>query len=85
MHWSREYIASLRKSYNWPLAHQNVANDIVLLCDNKMVPTQWPLARVLEVYHGEDKDVRVIKVNTDVGTYTHVIVKSAVLLPKDHN
>ena len=33
-----------------------------------MVPTQWPLACVLEVYHGEDKDVRNAKVNTDVGT-----------------
>ena len=57
----------------------------MLLSDNKMVPTQWPLARVLEVYHGEDKDVRIVKVKTDVGTYMHPVAKSAVLLPKDHN
>ena len=50
-----------------------------------MVPTQWPLACILEEYRGEDKDVRVIKVNTGVGTYTRLVAKSTVLWSKDHN
>ena len=39
----------------------------------------------LEVYHDEDKVVRVVKANTSVGTYMRPVAKITVLLPKDHN
>ncbi len=45
------------------------------------MPTQWPLARIVETHAGKDGFVRVVKLTTDGGTYTRSVTKVALLLP----
>ena len=80
--WSSEYLASLRKIYKWHQRSRNLAvGDVVLIREDGLVPTKWPLARVTEVYPGKDDVVRVVQVKTSTGTYTRPVSKIACLLP----
>ena len=38
--------------------------DIVVLQEDNMVPTKWPLAKVVQVHEGRDKLVRVVSIKT---------------------
>ncbi len=80
--WSGEYLHSLRRYSKWHNASRNVSvGDVVILREDNMTPTKWPLARVIEVYPGQDGLVRVVKVKTSTGKYTRPIAKVTVLLP----
>ncbi|XP_022801248.1 uncharacterized protein LOC111338948 [Stylophora pistillata] len=52
--WTREYLPSLQQRQKWnkPLLNLPV-NDIVLLLDENLPRSVWPLGRVLEVYHNQ--------------------------------
>lgn len=51
-------------------------------CDDGTSPTQWPLARIVKTYPGNDGTVRVVTVKTNNGSlYTRPAVKIAPLLP----
>ena len=41
--------------------------NIVVLQDDNLIPTKWPLARVLQVHPGKDRIVRVATVKTSTG------------------
>ena len=82
--WSTEYITSLRRSNKWLRSSRNIqVGDIAILQEDNLVPTKWPLARVLEVYPGKDGLVRVVTVKTSTGVYKRPISKLALLLPQD--
>ena len=73
----------LNKYNKWHHPSRNLAiGDIVLLKEDGIVQTRWPLARVLEVYSGTDGIVRVARVKTERGTYKRPVTKLAVLLPE---
>ena len=80
--WSVEYIASLR---SFAKCHQPSRNthvgDVVVLQEDGLVPTKWPLARVVKVHTGKDGLVRVVTVKTSTGTYKRPVTKIALLLP----
>ncbi len=48
-----------------------------------MVPTKWPLAKVVQVHEGRDKLVRVVSIKTATGIYKRPITKIALLLPSE--
>ena len=82
--WSNEYITSLRQNNKWLFPSRNIqVDDIVILQDNNLIPTQWPLARVLQVHPGKDRLVRVATVKTSTGVYKRPTAKLALLLPQD--
>ena len=82
--WSSEYISSIRKYVKWHNPHRNIAvGDIVILKDFNLIPTKWPLARVIDVHPGSDQIVCVITVKTSQGIYKRPITKVALLLPHD--
>ena len=54
-----------------------------MLLKDGIVPTQWPLARVDEVFPGKDGLVRVAMVRTTKGVYKRPLSKIALLLPSD--
>ena len=59
----REYVPTLqiRKKYN--KAQRNLKqNDLVLVRDDNIPRSHWPLARVIEVYPGKDDIVRSAKI-----------------------
>ena len=80
--WSSDYFASLRKFSKWHSPTRNArVGDIVLLKEDGLVPTKWPLARIISVHPGKDDIVRVVTVKTPTGTYKRPITKTALLLP----
>ena len=80
--WSSEYLTTLQKFAKWRRPTKNISvGDVVTLREDGMVPTRWPLARVVDVHTGRDRVVRVVTVKTRDGTYTRPITKIAVLIP----
>ena len=83
--WSSEYLTTLNKFTKWLYPKRNVSvGDVVILREDNVVPTKWPLARVVQVYPGKDTLVRVVSVKTSQGTYKRPITKIAVLLPVEN-
>lgn len=82
--WQSEYLISLRRYSKWhePVKNLEVGNIVILREDNTM-PTQWPIAQVVEVHQGQDGRVRVVKIHTKNGVYTRPVTKVALLLPCD--
>ena len=82
--WSTEYISSLRHYTQWHYPTRNVqVGDVVILQEDNMVPTKWPLAKVIQTYTGKDGLVRVVTIKTATGTKKRPVTKIALLLPSD--
>ena len=80
-HRSSEYTTSLKRYTKWYHSSTNICvGDIVILQEDNLIPTKWPLARVIEVHPGKDDLVRVVTVKTSSGTYKRPISKIAFLL-----
>ena len=61
--WSGEYLSSLRCN-KFPLRNVKVGHNIVVLQEDNLIPTKWPLARVMHVHPGKDGLVCVVTVKT---------------------
>ena len=55
--------------------------DVVVLLEDKLIPTKWPIARVVETHPGKDGLVRVATMKTATGTYKRPTTKLALLVP----
>lgn len=63
--WIKEYHPTLQERKKWNEPKENLkVDDLVLLADEHYPRGQWPLARVVEVFKGEDGYVRSAKVIT---------------------
>lgn len=81
--WSLEYLTTLQKNYRWTQTSRNISvGDVVILFEDSIVSTQWPLARVVKTYPGKDGIVRVVDVKTSKGLYRRPVCKVAVILPE---
>ena len=79
--WSSEYITSFKHYTKWYYPSRNICvGDIVILQEDNLIPTKWPLARVFKVHAGKDDLVQVVTVKTSSGTYMRPISKIALLL-----
>ena len=68
--WSADYLNSFKRTSKWHSQSTNLrAGDVVILREDNIVPTKWPLARVVEAHAGDDGLVRVVTVRTSTGTY----------------
>ena len=56
--------------------------DLVLLQEESIVPTRWPLARIVKVHPGRDGFVRVATIKTKTGLYTRPVTKLALLMER---
>ena len=75
--WSRDYLTSLNQRPKNAVETPNLKpNDMVLLTDEKLGPLQWPLGRIIEVFPGNDGQVRTILVRTKDGTYKRPAYKA---------
>ena len=82
--WHQEYLTSLRAYTKWHKPSRNIqVNDIVILQDANLVPTRWPLGRVVKTFHGEDHLVRLVDVKTQSGVYRRPVTKIALILPNE--
>lgn len=79
--WSSDYL-SLNHYSKWYKEVKNLeVGDIVVIKEDNLLSAQWPLARVTEIYPGEDGLVRVVSVRTNKGVYKRPVSKLALLLP----
>ncbi|XP_071582300.1 uncharacterized protein [Temnothorax nylanderi] len=79
--WSQEYLQTLAHRPSWLKADVEVrAGRLCLLRSETTPPTKWPLARIEELFPGDDGQIRVVKVRTAASTLTRPVSK-LVLLP----
>ena len=82
--WSNDYLATLRRYAKWNRPTQNPCEgDVVILQEDGLVPTRWPLARIIKVHTGKDGLARVVTLKSGSGTYKRPITKVAPLLSVD--
>ena len=80
--WLSEYITSLKRYTKWHNPTRNICvGDIVILQEDSLIPSKWPLAIVIKVHVGKDDLVQVVTVKTNSGTYKRPIFKIDLLLP----
>ena len=64
-HWSQEYLQQLQKYTRWKTPTRNIQpNDMVLIREDTMVSTHWPLGRVVKMFPGKDGLTRVATILT---------------------
>lgn len=74
--WQREYLQQLQGRVKWRSSDDNLKpSTLVLLIEDNTPSFQWPIARVLEVYPGEDGIVRVALIKISSNTYKRPIKK----------
>ena len=83
--WTTEYMDTIRRFVNWHHPSRNLqVGDVVILHEDNLIPTKWPLGRIVNIYTGKDGIVRVVDVKTAHGVYKRPITKIALLLPIDN-
>ena len=74
--WSREYLQYLQKRTKWQQSKDNIQiGDIVLIKNENMAPTHWPLTRVAKTHPGSDGLIRVVTLKTSKSSYQRPIHK----------
>lgn len=82
--WSKDYLNTLQQRYKWCQIKPNIKEgDLVILKEDNMSPTLWPLARVIHIFPGKDNLARVAKVRTATKVLTRPIVKICPLPSND--
>lgn len=78
--WRLDYINSLQSRQKWTSLQPNVeVGRLVLLSEDNVPVSQWPLGRIVEVHPGKDGVVRVITVRTAKNILKRSIVRIALL------
>lgn len=62
-YWYSEYLSKLQQRQKWLKLKENVkVGQLVLLREDNVPPCKWPIAKIIEVYPGDDNQVRVVKI-----------------------
>ena len=84
--WHQEYVQTLQGRTKWRKIQPNLQiGDIVILKEKWPKMLHWPLAKIVDVYPGEDGIVRVAKIQTEFGTYKRPTVKLALLTREEED
>ena len=68
--WYSEYLQQLQWLAKWRTPHRNPqVRDIVLIKEDTLVTTHWPLAWIVSTSPGHDGHSRVVVIKTSTGTY----------------
>jgi hypothetical protein len=80
----QRYVTHLGRIIKWRHPTINLhTGDLVILREDSILPTKWPLGKVIEVYPGKDNLVRVAaKISS--GVHTYPVTKLALMLPSEH-
>ncbi|GFW84561.1 uncharacterized protein TNCV_457421 [Trichonephila clavipes] len=81
---SRNYLNQLQQRGKWMFEKNNVKiGDLVLIIEENLPTYKWALGRIVDLYYGEDKKVRAVKIKTQYSTCKRTISKICVLPMKD--
>ena len=79
--WKKEYLQSLQTRRKWIQHRPNLCvGDIVLLKESMFEKQTWPLARIEEVFTGDDGLVRVVAIRCGNKIYRQPVHKVVLLL-----
>ena len=74
--WSKEYLTTLNRRIKWKIQTRSLqVGDMVLVAEDNISPLQWPLARVMKTFLGNDDIARVVQIRTSKGTYNRPATK----------
>ena len=79
--WRDEYITALRSYSKWKSPSSNFQVGDVVVKEDNLVTSRWPIARIIETNIGSDGLVRVVTLKTKDGIYKRPVVKLALLVP----
>ena len=78
--WLKEYLPQLTLRHRWLINQQSVSTDDLVMIVNENIPRgQWELGRVVQLFPGDDNQVRVVKVKTAKGEYIRPVAKLCLL------
>ena len=84
--WHHSYLTTLQKRTKWTTNKSSFkVNDIVLLHEDNLPPSQWKLGRITQTHPGKDNIVRIVTITTQNGTYKRPVIKLSVLPIEQHN
>lgn len=87
--WKAEYLSELQVRSKWRRDEDNQkpiqVDDLVVLKEDNVSPTQWPLGRIVELHPGDDGIVRVVSVKVRDGIIKRSIRKVCILPNGDIN
>ena len=83
--WKRDYLQTLQMRKKWTSDKESIEpGDVVLLKDDEVGRAQWPIARVVNVFPGDDNRVRKVEVkvsrNGEIVKYVRPVVKLVLLV-----
>ncbi|XP_063619660.1 uncharacterized protein LOC134792321 [Cydia splendana] len=82
--WSRDYLHQLQQRYKWQLDQGNIKKGtVVLIKDENVTPSQWPLAKVIETHPGADGKTRVLTLQKAPGNCLKRAVHKVIPLPNN--
>ena len=74
--WSKEYLTTLNQRNKWKIQTRSLqVGDMVLVAEDNISPLQWPLARVMKTFLGNDDITLVVQIRTSKGTYKRPATK----------
>ena len=80
--WLREYLPTLQQRQKWLKTDRNLqVDDVVVIVDYASPRNSWTLARVTEVFPGQDGLVRSARVKTATATFIRPIDKLCLIEP----
>ncbi|XP_046145649.1 uncharacterized protein LOC123988934 [Osmia bicornis bicornis] len=82
--WAAECLHNYQTISKWHHpSHELKVGSLVLLTDERLPPSKWPLARILQLHPGKDGLTRVVTLKTVSSTLQRPITKLAVLPTHD--
>lgn len=74
--WRDDYLSLLQQRPKWYNEEPNLKiGELVLVRDDRLSSAKWPLGKIVELHPGNDGHVRVVTVQTAIGTYKRDITR----------
>ncbi len=80
--WLKAYLATQHQRQKWIKRNNNLrVGDLVFVKDEVLKVKEWPLARILEVFPGDDGQVRAVKLKCHNREYTRAVQQLIAFTP----
>ncbi|GBO37523.1 hypothetical protein AVEN_259042-1 [Araneus ventricosus] len=84
-HWSKNYLNNLQQRHKWMFKKDNFKiGDMVLIKEDNVPVSNWPLGRVVKLYPGKDNIIRVVDIKTKTGIFKRSVSRLCVLPIERH-
>ncbi|XP_077865842.1 uncharacterized protein LOC144352833 [Saccoglossus kowalevskii] len=79
--WKTEFLPTLQERQKWVASQPDLQkDDVVMMMDDSLPQSRWPLARIIETFPGEDGHVRKVRLAVGQSIYDRPIHKLVLLV-----